>query len=101
MQTGKEIYRQLFDNTAYAQAAPDVNAAKYGKRDDDVIARIYRESEVGGNYFCKGNIEKYITRFCKEGSPKAGNLTDLIKAKDFLNRMIEMNQGKAKPEVIE
>lgn len=90
------------NNFGQAASSPEeINAAKYGSKQDDVIAQQYKESQIGGNYFCKGNIEKYIRRFCKEGSPKAGNVKDLLKAQDFLNRMIEMNQDKVKDEVIE
>lgn len=84
-----------------ASSLKETNAAKYGEPSDDVIAQQYKESRIGGNYFCKGNIEKYIRRFCKEGSPKADNVTDLIKARDFLDRMIAANQDRVKPEVIE
>jgi hypothetical protein len=74
------------------------NVAKYGPKDDDTIARAYRHSKESGDVYCGFTAQKYITRFISK-SKKANNNTDLIKAIDYLQRMMLMNQ--VKPEVIE
>lgn len=68
-----------------------LNEAKYGNKEDDTIARTFRESLVGGNFYCGKNAEKYIRRFLSN-SHKANNITDLEKAKDYLQRMIDYNK---------
>ena len=69
----------------------DRNVSKYGPKDDDVIARTYRENKHDGDMWCRLNIERYVRRFTSN-SHKAENLTDLRKALDYLARMIEINE---------
>lgn len=73
------------------------NIAKYGNRNDDVIARSYREGVDIGNVWCLKNVEKYLRRFLSH-SAKGNNLIDLLKAKDYLDRAVEINQKLAKKD---
>jgi hypothetical protein len=77
------------------------NAKKYGAPGQDVIAQAYAESKAAGDAFCKYTAIKYLDRFTRQGSKKAGNVLDLYKAADFLGRMIQANGQEIKPEVIE
>lgn len=67
------------------------NRSKYGQRADDLIARTYRDNHDAGNDWCYLNVTKYLGRYCRKGSAKAGIYENLIKAKDYLDRMIEAN----------
>jgi hypothetical protein len=77
------------------------NRSKYGPKEFDQISTNYRISNERGNIWCSENVKRYLDRFGRPGSSKAGNLTDLKKAKDYLERMIEMNQGAETKEKIE
>jgi hypothetical protein len=67
------------------------NIAKYGDKDDDVIARAYRDNFEHGNVWCLTNAMKYCRRFLSK-SEKGNNLIDLIKAHDYLTRALEENE---------
>jgi len=79
------------------------NRSKYGEKEHDMISRMYRRSKTHGDAYCAGHVERYLDRFIRPESSKGNNQIDLIKAKDYLERMIEVNeQLKAnKIEVIE
>jgi hypothetical protein len=77
-----------------------LNQDKYGAKDDDVIARCYRESQDIGDVWCAKNVERYLRRFLSK-SHKGHNRMDLLKAKDYLDRMIENNPDKGQTEIIE
>ena len=68
------------------------NRSKYGEKEFDQISLNYRESKMVGDVWCAENVKRYLNRFKRAGSSKANNLTDLYKAKDYLNRMIEENE---------
>lgn len=63
------------------------NTAKYGTPQNDLIAQAYEEGY--GHQVCSWNARKYLTRFVSKDE-KAGNKLDLEKARDYINRMIEM-----------
>lgn len=67
------------------------NEEKYGQKNDDVISRAYREDKRVGDIWCSKNAEKYLRRFISS-SDKSNNMTDLLKAKDYIDRMVEANQ---------
>ena len=68
------------------------NELKYGKKEYDQISQNYRLfGKNYGDFWCSENIKRYLTRFTKPDSTKSNNLTDLLKARDYLERMIEMN----------
>lgn len=67
------------------------NRAKYGDKRNDVIAQAFEMSETFGEVWCVFNAKKYIERFIRPGSTKGGNLTDIIKARDYLDRLIQRN----------
>ena len=73
------------------------NRSKYGEKEFDQISLNYRESKLVGDVWCAENVKRYLNRFKRAGSSKANNLTDLYKAKDYLERMIEENE-KILPE---
>ncbi len=68
------------------------NRAKYGPRDDDHIAGIYKKSITAGDVWTGENAKKYITRFMSQ-SNKAKNGMDILKAIDYLVRMYEANKA--------
>ena len=68
------------------------NRSKYGPTSDDLIARTYRDNHRDGDLWCEGNVKRYLGRFTRLGSSKAGNYNDLVKAADYLNRMIAANK---------
>lgn len=78
------------------------NGEKYGDPSDDVIARAYRDDKRIGDIWCAKNVEKYLKRFLGK-SRKSNNQTDLLKAKDYLDRMIMENEklGTKEFEIIE
>ncbi len=79
------------------------NIAKYGDKNDDVIARSYREGKGIGDIWCAKNAEKYLRRFLGT-SEKANNFVDLLKVKNYVDRMIEYNKKHPsvnKKEIIE
>jgi hypothetical protein len=64
----------------------------------------YRVSKERGDIWCTENVKRYLDRFTRPGSSKGNNLTDLLKAQDYLQRMIEQNQmigGLQTKEIIE
>lgn len=68
------------------------NRAKYGDKEVDQISLNYRKSTEYGDIWASENVKRYLDRFTRPGSTKSGNLTDLLKAKDYLNRMIEVHE---------
>jgi hypothetical protein len=68
------------------------NRTKYGPKEFDQISENYRISKERGDAWCSENVKRYLNRFTRPNSTKANNLTDLIKAKDYLERMIEANE---------
>ena len=68
------------------------NRAKYGEKEFDQISENYRVSKEMGDQWTLENVKRYINRFKRPGSTKANNLTDLYKAKDYLERAIEANE---------
>ena len=77
------------------------NRSKYGEKEFDQISQAYRVSKEKGDIWCSENVKRYLDRFTRPGSSKANNLVDLMKARDYLDRMIEKNQDGNKEEVIE
>lgn len=78
------------------------NRAKYGEKQFDQISENYRISKGIGDRWCSENVKRYLNRFTRPGSSKAENPIDLVKARDYLNRMIEQNPlDEQKREVIE
>lgn len=78
------------------------NRSKYGEKDKDVISLMYDLSKEQGDAYCYGNIMKYVGRFTRPKSSKSNNKIDLLKAKDYLERMIEINEqiGQMKTEEV-
>jgi hypothetical protein len=68
------------------------NRKKYGAKEFDQISLNYKISKEHGDVWCSENVKRYLDRFKRPGSTKGNNLTDLLKAKDYLERMIEENQ---------
>jgi hypothetical protein len=64
---------------------------KYGKKEDDLISRTYRDSKQLGDHWCVLNAQKYLKRFISVGSVKSNNIEDLLKAKDYIDRCVEVN----------
>lgn len=62
---------------------------KYGEKQFDVISRAYRQSKEVGDFWCTLNAEKYLERYSRPQSHKANNREDIIKAKVYIERMIE------------
>ena len=77
------------------------NRSKYGAKEHDQISGNYRISKQRGDMWCAENIKRYLDRFTRPGSSKAENLTDLLKARDYLDRMIEANANSETKENIE
>lgn len=73
------------------QEQSEKNKQKYGNKEDDVISRAYREDKRIGDIWCAKNVEKYLRRFISK-SEKSNNRMDLLKAQDYLQRMLEQNQ---------
>lgn len=73
------------------------NRSKYGDKSNDLIAQAYQNDQYSGDFWCIWNMRKYIERYIRKGSSKAGNLTDLIKARDYLQRAIDNHLDKEKP----
>lgn len=67
------------------------NREKYGPRDNDHIASIYKKSLHDGNVWCWRNVEKYMVRFTSDSS-KANNPIDALKAIDYLCRLYDANK---------
>ena len=82
-------------------ALEESNRSKYGPKEFDQISSNYRVSKEKGDTWCSENVKRYLDRFTRPGSSKANNLTDLKKAKDYLERMIENNQESETKENIE
>lgn len=68
------------------------NRAKYGEKEFDLISQNYRKSKEIGDTWCSSNVIRYLDRYTRPGSTKAGNHTDLLKAFDYLQRMIDKSQ---------
>lgn len=64
------------------------NELKYGEKQNDVISQMFAISTECGVVFCCGNAIKYFTRY-QSDSEKGRNIKDVIKAKDYINRMHE------------
>jgi len=77
------------------------NRSKYGEKEFDQISENYRVSIEHGHHWCAENAKRYLNRFTRPGSSKMGNYTDLLKAKDYLGRMIERADKTNQAEVIE
>lgn len=79
------------------------NRAKYGEKEFDLISQHYRISKEQGDVWCSGNVIRYLDRFKRPNSTKSNNMIDLLKARDYLDRMIEENQKLlvVKDEIIE
>ena len=77
------------------------NRAKYGDKEYDQISQNYRKGKKNGDIWCSENVIRYLSRYTRPGSTKAENPTDLLKARDYLNRMIEANADVDKKEIIE
>lgn len=82
------------------KALEDSNRSKYGDKEYDLISEQYRISEHDGHVWAGTNSVKYINRYKREGSSKSGNLSDLLKARDYLGRMIEAHK-KFHPDDVE
>ena len=66
------------------------NVLHYNQGDIECIDAIRASmSRDGFQDFCKGNVIKYMWRYRLKGSP----LSDLQKALDYLNWMIESVEG--------
>lgn len=65
------------------------NAAKYGSKQGDVIARHYRANAVAALYFCIISIDKYATRYNSD-SAKSKLESDVMKMADYSERAKEM-----------
>lgn len=74
------------------------NRLKYGPKEFDQISENYRISKERGDSWAAENVKRYLNRFTRPGSSKANNLTDLVKARDYLDRMIEANKILQKDE---
>ena len=69
---------------------------------NDVWKRYFEAiSKAKGDIWCSENVKRYHDRFTQPASSKANNLTDLKKAKDYLERMIEQNKDSETKENIE
>lgn len=68
------------------------NRAKYGEKEFDQISENYRISKERGDTWAAENVKRYLNRFTRPGSTKANNITDLYKAKDYIQRMISANE---------
>lgn len=79
------------------------NRSKYGEKSKDIISEAYEMEQWAGDFWCVFNVFRYLKRYIRKGSTKAGNLTDLIKARDYLNRAIEAHPDNDKElkEVVE
>ncbi len=77
--------------TAINKTLAAANESKYGKKEKDVISQSYDMNKGLGDFWCGQNAIKYIRRFMDPNSIKKGNPVDLEKARDYLQRMQEMN----------
>ena len=68
------------------------NRSKYGEKEFDQISLNYRKSNQYGDIWASENVKRYLDRFTRPGSSKANNFTDLLKARDYLDRMIEFHE---------
>jgi hypothetical protein len=93
------------DKITTKQDLESSNRSKYGEKEFDLISENYRISKHDGDVWCANNIIRYLGRFKRINSSKANNMTDLYKAKDYLDRMIEANEQMIdqnnKQEIIE
>jgi len=71
------------------QKLEESNRSKYGNKGSDLIAQTYEMDHHMGDTWCVVNVLRYLQRYIRPGSSKANNLTDLLKAKDYLQRAIE------------
>lgn len=91
-------------NTALTkEQLEESNRSKYGDKEHDQISENYRISKSFGDQWTLENVKRYINRFKRPGSSKGNNITDLYKAKDYLERAIEANEklNPSNAEVIE
>lgn len=61
------------------------NEAKYGPKNQDVIAQLAAIGDHAAFVFCLGNVAKYATRYTSQ-SQKSGLPEDLEKIQDYLRR---------------
>lgn len=78
----------------------ELNIAKYGDKNTDVIAEAYSYGKREGDIYAIMNARKYLKRYLTN-SYKGNNPTDLRKAIDYINRALEMNGNSNDVEVIE
>jgi hypothetical protein len=83
------------DKNKLKKQLEESNRLKYGDKEHDQISENYRIGKEHGDIWCAENIKRYLNRFKRPKSSKANNLTDLYKAKDYLERMIEANEELA------
>lgn len=74
------------------QALENSNRSKYGDKENDQISQNYLISKERGDIWCSENVKRYLSRYTRPGSSKNGNHTDLLKARDYLQRMIEVSE---------
>lgn len=66
------------------------NREKYGDKQHDVISQAYRQNKQTGDTYCGFNVTKYVKRYMG-GSYKSNNRIDLVKAIDYISRMLEVH----------
>lgn len=84
-----------------AEDLENSNRSKYGEKEFDLISQHYRVSKEQGDVWCSGNVIRYLDRFKRPNSSKSNNMVDLLKARDYLERMIEENQNHLEVILIE
>jgi hypothetical protein len=72
----------------------DSDRKKYGDKEFDQISQCYKVSKEKGDIWCSENIKRYLDRFTRPSSTKQNILTDLIKARNYLDRMITENNSE-------
>lgn len=76
------------------------NRDKYGEKQFDVISESYRVGKKEGDIYCGFNAMKYIKRYVGKNY-KSENKGDLVKAIDYLTRMLEMATDQENKEIID
>lgn len=64
------------------------NTPSHYQQGDEIEPLVYVESH--NMTFSQGNVIKYVTRYKRKGTP----LQDLLKARDYLDFLIEQERGK-------
>jgi hypothetical protein len=80
------------DEQGLLNKSRDEAKTKYGDKENDCISTGYKQSKEIGDWYCTLNIKKYTERYSRPNSSKSNNVVDLIKAKDYLERMIEQHK---------